>query len=179
MLWRTLNYTLTDEQMNDAKKIGFDRCNAKDPDIRSNDSDYHDGDLGREFPHEMGAIAEVAFSAITGMKINRELHSRSGDECDFGLIELKSASHIGDDIYLKVKMEEFDKKKTPQAYVLARVTGNLVQFIGAIRRKKFEKVGFRRIFKSGGPLNFCATRSSLDLCLPYYDSDGKFMKISF
>jgi hypothetical protein len=122
---RSLNYTLSPEQLILAEKIGRSRCNAKNIDIRFHDSDYHSYNGDRAFPHIIGVKAEIAYAALTGQEVNTSFYSDHGDKSDFGIIEIKSTALMGDGVELLVKVSEYHRKK-PQLYILARVIDDTV-----------------------------------------------------
>lgn len=159
-----MNYVLSETETELAQKLGRARCSAKNKAIIFNDSGYHDNP-DRAFPHILGIKAEIAYSAITGIPLDTELYENKGDESDFGGIEIKSSSWLGNDIELKVKVSEYDRKN-PYGYVLARVQGESVEFIGAISRRRFDREKYLRRHKFVD--NFCVMSHSLKPLLPYF-----------
>ena len=130
---------LNDDQKGLAKEIGTKRNLSKSPLIRANDSGYHAG-KGREFPHILGVGGEIAHSIYFGLTLDEDFYA-GGDEFDFGgLLEVKTATWLGQDVHLKVKVFEFERKK-PKSYSLARVSKSLswVEIIGYINREDFER----------------------------------------
>lgn len=130
-----------------AHVIGQARCNAKSPHVRVQDSGYHSFNSDRAFPHIIGVAAEIAYSVLVGVPIDKDLFPH-GDTCDFNGIEVKASTWQQADIELKIKHSEFEKKK-PLAYVLARVDLSLVsvEFVGSISRDRFTEVKYSRHHK--------------------------------
>ena len=140
-------YVLTEEERLLAEKIGKARCEAKSARFRYNDSGFHSYNGDRAFPHILGVCAEIAYANLTNTKLDENIYAK-GDDTDFDGIEIKTSTWKGDDIELKVKTKEY-VKKTPKAYVLARIDEEYktVQFVGSISRKKFEQIKYERKHK--------------------------------
>ena len=165
---------MTADQIADAKRIGQARCEAKPPEIRRNDSGFHSNNNDRSYPHMIGAIAELAYAFVTDQEIDRRIFD-GGDSVDFSGIEVKSSTWVGDDIELKIKKSEYERKK-PIGYVLCRVDPEnwTVEFMGCIDRKTFDKIKYPRKHKYVD--NWCVEAKSLIKGIVYI-KNGKLQGI--
>lgn len=137
-------YVLSEDQRKLAENIGKSRNNAKHSSFRNMKCGY---DENPSMAHILGICAEIAYANITNRKLDENIYSR-GDNTDFDGIEIKTSTWTGDDIELKVRFSEYDRKK-PDAYILARIDKNYktVEFIGSISREKFDKIKYKRHHK--------------------------------
>lgn len=162
-------YVLSEEQRSLAEKIGKARCEAKSARFRYNDSGFHSYNGDRAFPHILGVCAEIAYANLTNKKLDEAIYEK-GDETDFDGIEIKTSTWRGDDIELKVKAKEY-AKKTPKAYVLARIDENYksVQFMGSISRIKFEQIKYLKKHKLVE--NYCVEARKMSKGLAVYENE--------
>jgi len=155
----TVTVFLTKEQVGLAEYIGTSRNGAKSKFLQ-NQVNYSRNDNNKT--HVIGALAEVAFSLLTKNKVDMNFYTL-GDLTDFNGIDVKTASHKGKDIELKIPIKEFDNK--PQnIYVLSRYFPedyNKIEFIGAIEREELEKVKKTKQYLIGGPMNYVVEASNL------------------
>ena len=121
-----------------AEELGRGRVSAKPKSIRNNRSGFHGENDDRAYPHILGAMMEIAYSRITGKRLDERLLA-GGDKCDFDGVETKSSTWVGPDIELKVDQCEYIRK-LPVAYCLGRVSKryDFVEFIGSISRERFD-----------------------------------------
>lgn len=161
---------LTPEQIKKAWEIGTARNAAKPDGIRQNDSGYHSDNADRAHPHRLGIAAEIVYSQLTGLPLDERIMS-SGDTSDFGGIEIKSATWMGEDIELKVKKTEYERKR-PKIYVLARVAQDIrfVEFIGCVGRDRFEREKYEKKHKF--VINYCMQGCDLRKALPIVEDDS-------
>lgn len=166
-----MRHYLTEEQKKKAIEFGKKRCEAKSTSIRYNDSNYHDYNSDRSHPHILGISAEIIYSEITGIPLDERILSH-GDDSDFNGIEIKSATWLGDDIELKIKKKEYEKK-SPIGYLLCRVDKdfNWVEFVGSIHRKRFDKIKYHKKHKFVE--NWCVESKDLTKRIPVINCDGK------
>lgn len=149
---------LTAEEIEDARITGTARNMAKDVEIRSHDSHYHDdgieNNLGtesgkREYSHNIGMLGEIAIGKRMGWSVDRSL-STKGDKADFPGVEVKTRSNTASaDRQLLVKCQEYSRK-FPKFYVLCWVdvmNPKEVHVIGMISRERFDLLKVRRKVK--------------------------------
>ena len=152
-------YKLSEEQRKFAEKIGRKRNDAKDESFRYKSCGYKDP----AFAHILGICAEIAYANITNRKLDENIYD-IGDDSDFDGIEIKTATWKGDDIELKIKSDEYKRKK-PLAYILARIDENYttVEFVGSISREKFDKIKYEKRHKFVDNLCVCGNQMSKGL----------------
>tara|TARA_Y100000004_G_C8762459_1_gene347150 strand:+ start:93 stop:617 length:525 start_codon:yes stop_codon:yes gene_type:complete len=155
-------YILSESEIKLAEKIGRRRCFSKNRTIVQNDSGYHQ-ERDRSFPHVIGVKAEIAYASVAGKTVNQDYFEFTGDQDDFDGIEVKTSTWRGEDIELKVKVSEY-RRKNPIGYVLCRLIGNEVTFMGSINRKRFDNEKYLRKHKFVE--NYCVLAKQLSPKLP-------------
>ncbi len=168
-----MKYVLNEEEILLAEKIGRARCFGKNKTIVNNDSGYHDV-KDRAFPHVIGVKSEIAYAKISGKMIDLSVYEFSGDSSDFDGIEIKTSTWRGDDIELKIKVSEFNRKR-PIGYVLCRCLDNEITFLGCISRERFDKEKYLRRHKFVD--NFCVQKDTLKKALPIVNNGRVDFKI--
>lgn len=154
----------TPKQIAYVNTIGYGRNNAKSDKIRPNDSGYHSHTDDRAYPHVLGVAAEIAYSQLTGLPFNTRLLS-GGDSSDFPALEIKASTWKGDDIELKIKVSEYERKY-PACYLLARVDeqARWVEFVGCVSRERFAREKYKKVHKFVA--NYCLLGSALKKAIP-------------
>jgi len=179
---KTLNYLLSDEEEKLVIEIAHDRAYSKEGEWKQ--PGYHKERSDRAYPGEIGIRTELAYSKLTGLPMNMAIYRYHGDPYDFGTkdmpIELKTSTHIGNDVELKVKQDEYEKKIS-LIYIGAQINKNnmnLVKFLGCISREKLDRIKYEKQYFENGPLNWVCQATDLQPFLPYY-KDGKWFRIDF
>lgn len=130
---------LTIKEVADAIALGKARQGAKKELWANNDAGFHKGVKGREFPHIVGLLGEIAFGKLIGKEINRELYALGDCGWDFNGIDIKTTLYQGKDLGLFIKEKDLQKKC--DYYILARTSTDYrkVTFLGYTSKEYFLK----------------------------------------
>ena len=110
----------------------------------------------RHKPHFLGLLGEMAYALVTGQQVDTKIYSVRDSGFDVGDVEVKTSTWRGPTIELKIKQREFETKR-PSKYVLARAdetTFNVIELIGHITRKDFDKFKIAKQYKPTNPVNY-------------------------
>jgi hypothetical protein len=113
-----IKFEVTDRQWALAQTIGMARFNAKNR-YKSTRN------LSKINTHVCGAIAEIIFAQWQEFEVDDSIHPIDGDKYDFisrdgKTIDIKHSTFCGKDIELKEKVENVEKGKVSDIYVLCR-----------------------------------------------------------
>jgi hypothetical protein len=162
-------YTASQGEIKLAKYLGKKRCDAKPIKIRFNDSNYHSHNSKREYSHQLGALCEIAYCSITNQEVDLSIYEH-GDSVDYNGVEVKGSTWPYEDIELKVKKSEYERKKLlVEHYVLCRVDPEFkwVEFIGSITQKKFDEIKYAKTHLQRE--NWTTVAQNMDGSIVYYD----------
>jgi hypothetical protein len=113
-----IRLTVNDRQREKGNKIGLARYDTKNQFSSTRN-------LSKINTHVCGAIAEVMFAEWQGLTVDERVHDFRGDNMDFmsrrgESIDIKVSTFVGRDIELKEKVENVDKNKIKDIYILCR-----------------------------------------------------------
>jgi len=113
-----VKFTVSDEQWELGYQIGMARHKTKNKYESTRN-------LSKINTHVCGAVAEVVFGQWQGFPIDTSIHKTKGDKFDFisrcnETTDVKHSSFAGPDIELKEKVENIQKGKVKDIYVLCR-----------------------------------------------------------
>lgn len=154
---------LTKQEVSFAKKLAKKRHNAKNTFIRNRGILMKEGSVYD--PHIIGLIGEIAYSKLTGEKIDETIYAVRDKGQDFHQVEVKTITYFGEgEPELKIKQKEFETK-SPKMYVLARVDKkklDSVELLGIISRDEFNKKKVSKRYGRFNPDNWIVPLSQME-----------------
>jgi len=164
---------LNENQTNYAIQIAMKRHDAKDISFRNRDRWKCEHGLKNKklsfkseyLPHYIGVLGELGWAIANDLSIDENIYSVRDSGEDFEGTEIKTITYFGaGEPELKITQKEYNKRKPPKLYVLARVSidRDEIEILGKITRENFDKVKVEKQYGKNLPKNYVVPLSLMD-----------------